>query len=170
MWGWAQSSLQDLGVDTDALSNRISNIANVVVESVAPLGAKSIHHIMLTQKREDEFIISLQNMEIMYDTIIIETTNSLVIHIASEQGCDKVIQYILSSLSNINTLDNPNPYPNIAQFDNKGQTPLHYAARKGHTTTCKLLLGARHPALVHDQEGRTPYDVATSIYVRQEVR
>ena len=112
MWNWAQSSLQDLGVDTAALSASISKVGSYVAESVAPLGPQSAYLMMLTQRREGDFINALVVNDVSYDDVLVESSNSSVIHICCENDCCEVIRYLYKTYPSISN--------NITIFDNKG--------------------------------------------------
>ncbi|CAI8586535.1 unnamed protein product [Vicia faba] len=98
-------------------------------------------------------------------TEMLDTTHERnILHIAANNGKHEVIRYILQSKI-------PEHHKLINQKDNKGDTPLHLAARSCHPTTVYYLVNQNNKKVNIDlvnKNNETPLDIVNSIYEVQK--
>jgi len=83
-----------------------------------------------------------------------------ILHIASNYGKYEVVQYILQSQSSEH-------YKMVNQKDNKGDTPLHLAARSCHPTTVYYLVNQGKERVNLDlvnQNNETALDIVSALF------
>ncbi|KAH7099887.1 ankyrin repeat-containing domain protein [Auriculariales sp. MPI-PUGE-AT-0066] len=88
-----------------------------------------------------------------------------LLHMASANGHDDVLSFLLAACSELSPNDPSAPAPATGEFNallatqnNAGNTPLHWAALNAHLSTAQLLVSHGGPALidVRNKAGRTP--------------
>jgi hypothetical protein len=111
----------------------------------------AIHHNDLNLIKEITKQIDIRSIRL--------TDTKYTAHFAACYSRDTILKYLIDA--GLTTLQ---------VTDSSGQTPLHIAAKKGHLSSCIVLLRARPDLLVApDSDGKTPVDYAVSSINKDEL-
>jgi ankyrin repeat protein len=99
-------------------------------------------------------------LEWRVDTNLADNDGKMSLHLVAEANSSDLAKLLLR-------LENGRK-PNINALDNHGRSPLHYASIAGHRDMCITLLDFDADVIIEDNEGRTPFDLATR-YKHKEV-
>ena len=110
------------------------------------------------------------------------------LHYACDEGCLKIVEILLKANCDVNVKTNTKKTPlhlsashgyfdiskmliengcSINQFDNEKNSPLHLCAIGGYVELIKFLLSKLPQADTKNIYGKTPYDVATNVEIKE---
>ena len=81
---------------------------------------------------------------------------------ASRIGDTEAVERFISQGVDVNKKDWEGSNPILLEKNNDGNTPIHWAARKGHADTVKVLLSAGADPYITNKQGETARDVDTT--------
>jgi ankyrin repeat protein len=99
-------------------------------------------------------------LERRVDTNLADNDGKISLHLVAETNSSDLAKLLLR-------LKNGRK-PNVNALDDHGRSPLHYASIAGHKDMCITLLDYDADIIIEDNEGRTPFDLATR-YKHKEV-
>ncbi|XP_039686892.1 protein ACCELERATED CELL DEATH 6 [Medicago truncatula] len=149
--------------DKDAVELILKNCPqNVKPEGLSPVGAAILMQKHNNASYGGHVEVVKKLLEYCPDpTEMLDTSHKRnILHVASKYGKYEVVQYILQS--QIPGLDKM-----INQKDNKGDTPLHLAARSCHPTTVYYLVNQSKERVKLDlvnQNNETALDIVTTLF------